>query len=147
MAQISAARRQQWLEQLDATLRGRGMDAAAQVALQALGEGVEHPAVLNLAAQAHHEAGRVTEAIKLLKRGRSLAPNDPHILNTLGACLTELGQKVEALQAFGAAIRVDPDIAAAHFNRGTVLDDLNDLNAARVAYERAAALDPKYVDP
>jgi len=146
MAQISAARRQQWLEQLDVTLRGRGMDAAAQVALQALAEGVEHPAVLNLAAQAHHGEGRVSEAIKLLKRGRSLAPKDPHILNTLGACLSALGQHDEALQAFGAAIRVDPEMAPAHFNRGTVLDELNDLNAARVAYERAAALDPNYVD-
>ena len=147
MAHLSAARRQQWLEQVDATLRGRGLDAAAKVALEALAAGVGHPAVLNLAAQARYDEGRFSEAVSLLKRARSLAPKDPHILNTLGACLTALGQQEQALKAFDAAIRIDPDMAAAHFNRGKLLDDLNDLNAARSAYARAAMLDSGYVDP
>ena len=142
-----AARRQQWLEQLDATLRARGVHAAAQVALQALADGVEHPSVLNLAAAAHHRAGRLEEAVGLLKRARALAPKDPHVLNSLGVCLKGLGRTEEALQAYEAAIRADPAMAPAHSNRGTVLKDMNDMNGARAAYERAAALEPNYVEP
>ena len=118
-----AARRQQWLEQVDAALRTYGLEAAARLAQQALAEGVEHPAVLNLAASAVYREGRVEEAARLLKRARALATKDPHILNSLGSALQALGQNDEALQAYDAALRVDPHMPAAHFNRGTVLED------------------------
>jgi tetratricopeptide (TPR) repeat protein len=142
-----AALRQQWLERIDAALRAYGGDAASRLALQALTEGVEHPAVLNLAAHAHYDAGRFDEAIQLARRGRALAPKDPHVANTLGMCLQALGQADAAVQAYDAALRVDPNMAAAHFNRGMVLEGLNDIKGARCAYERAAALDRNYVEP
>ena len=128
-------------------MRGSGMAAAARLSIQAVAEGVEHPALLNLAASAHYGEGRHEEAVELLKRARALAPRDPHVLNSLGVCLKALGQLDSALQAYEAAIRADPRLAAAHFNRGAVLDDLNDLPAAKAAYERAAALDRTYVEP
>lgn len=139
-----AIRRQQWLERVDAALRAYGPKAAGQIAEQAVADGVDHPAVLNLAAQARSYAGRTEEAVKLLRRARTLAPKDPHILNSLGACLSNLGQADAALEAFGAALRVDPNMAAAHFNRGTLLEQLGDIKIARASYERAVALDPNY---
>jgi tetratricopeptide (TPR) repeat protein len=142
-----AARRQQWLEQVDAALRTYGLKAGAQVALQALADGVEDPAVLNLAASAYHAQGRFAEAAELLKRARKLAPRDPNILNSLGVCLRALGQTAAALEAYEAALRVDPDMAAAHCNRGAALRELSDVGGARAAYERAAAIDPDYVEP
>ena len=142
-----AARRQQWLEQVDSALRGHGLEAAARLALQALAEGVEHPAVLNLAATARYGEGRFEEAAQLLKRARALAPKDPHVLNSLGACLQALGRTDAALQAYDDALRVDPRMAAAHFNRGTLLEGLSDIKGSRSAYARAAALDPNYVEP
>lgn len=142
-----AARRQQWLEQVDSALRGHGLEAAARLALQALAEGVEHPAVLNLAATARYGEGRFEEAAQLLKRARALAPKDPHVLNSLGACLQALGRTDAALQAYDDALRVDPHMAAAHFNRGTLLEGFNDIKGSRSAYERATALDPNYVEP
>jgi len=142
-----AGRRQQWLERIDATLRTYGMQAAAPLALQALEEGVENPAVLNLAASAHYGQGRVDEAAKLLKRARALAPKDPHVANSLGVCLTALGQTDAALQAYDAALRIDAGMAAAHFNRGTVLEELSDIKGARLAYQRASTLDPNYIEP
>jgi Tfp pilus assembly protein PilF len=142
-----AARRQQWLEQVDAALRTYGLQTAAGLALQAVAEGVEHPSLLNLAASAYHREGRSEEAVQLLKRARALAPKDPDVLNSLGICLRALGRTDEALDAYEAALRVDPDMAAAHCNRGAALRELNDVKAARAAYERAAALDPNYVEP
>jgi len=142
-----AGRRQQWLERIDATLRTYGMQAASQLALQALEEGVEHPSVLNLAASARYGEGRVEEAARLLKRARTLAPKDPHVANSLGVCLKALGQTEAALQAYDAALRLDPSLAAAHFNRGTVLEEQSDIKGARLAYQRAADADPNYVEP
>ena len=142
-----AARRRQWLEQIDATLRTHGPRAAGGLALQAVSEGVEHPAVLNLAATARYGEGRLEEAVRLLKRARALAPADPHVLNSLGACLQALGQADSALQAYQAALRADPDMAPAHFNRGTLLEELSDIAGARSAYGRAASLDTRYLEP
>jgi tetratricopeptide (TPR) repeat protein len=146
-ASSRAARRQQWLEQVDLALRTAGIEAAGKLALQALAEKVEHPALLNLAASAHYRDGRFQEAAQLLKRARALTPRDPHVLNSLGLCLAALGQLDAALQAYDAALRADPDMAAAHFNRGAVLEDLNDIKGATAAYERASALDRNYVEP
>jgi Flp pilus assembly protein TadD len=139
--------RQQWLEQVDAALRTRGLQAAAHLALQALAEGVEDPSVLNLAASAHYRERRFADAAELLERARSLAPTDPHVLNSLGICLRALGRTEEALDVYDAAIRADDGMAAAHCNRGAALRDLNDVKGARAAYERAAALDSNYAEP
>ena len=142
-----AARCQQWLERLDVALRAHGLQAAAQLALQALAEGIEHPSVLNLAASARYGGGRFEEAVRLLKRARALAPKDPQVLNSLGVCLRALGQTEAALQAYEAALRAAPGMAPAHFNRGAMLRELNDIRGARSAYERAASIDPNYVEP
>lgn len=139
--------RQQWLERVDSVLRMQGLPAAAQLSLQALSQGVEHATLLNIAASARYRGGRLDEAAQMLKRARTLAPNDPNILNSLGICLKALGRNEGALEAYTAALRIDPGMAAAHFNRGTVLESLSDLKRARVAYERAAELDRNYVEP
>jgi len=142
-----AAPSHQWLEQVDSALRTYGMDAGARLALQALADGVEHPAVLNLAASARYREGRFDEAAQLLKRARALAPKDPNVLNSLGICLKALRQPEAALQSYNAALRLDPGLAAGHFNRGAVLEELSDIKGARSAYERAADLDHRYVEP
>ena len=142
-----AERRRQWLVKIDVTLRTYGIEAAQRLAVQALDDGVEHPAVFNLAAQVRHDEGRFEEAVELLRRARTLAPKDPHVLNTLGICLTGLERTDAALQAYDAALRIDRDLAAVHFNRGALLEALDNITAARSAYERAAVLDRNYVDP
>ena len=142
-----AASHQQWLQQLDGALRTQGLQAASRVALQALADGMEHPAVLNLAAQALFGEGRFDQAVELLERARKLAPDDPHVLNSLGVCLAEVGRSDDALRAYKAAIRADPDMAPPHFNLGSLLESLNDVLGAKRAYERAAELDPNYPDP
>jgi Flp pilus assembly protein TadD len=146
-AHLRAARRQQWLERVDGALHAYGLEAAARLALEAVDEQVEHPAVLNLAASARYREGRFEEAAQLLRRAHALAPKDPHVLNSLGGCLKALGQTDAALQAYDAALRIDCNMAAANFNRGVILEELSDIKGARSAYERAAALDRNYVEP
>jgi tetratricopeptide (TPR) repeat protein len=140
-----AARRQQWLEQIDAVLRNSGIFAAGPLAIRALEDGVEHPTLLNLAASVRFQEGRTAEAVALLKRARALAPRDANILNSLGLCLRGLGRTDDAMEAYDAAIRADPRLAPAHYNRASVLAVLNDITAAKAGYERAVALDRNYV--
>jgi len=139
--------RQQWLERVDLALRTDGLQVAAQLAQQALAEGVEDASLMNLAASALYRERRFDEATQLLKHARSLAPRDPDVLNSLGICLRALGRTEEALQVYEAALRIDPGMAPAHFNRGAVLNELNDIGAARAAYERAADLNERYAEP
>ena len=141
------ANRQLWLERVDTALRHYGYESAARLALEAVAEGVEHSALLNLAGLARYDEGRFEEAVQFLKRGRALAPKDANVLNSLGMSLTALGQTEAARQAYDAAVRADSSLAAVRFNRGALLETLNDLNGARSNYERAAALDPNYVEP
>jgi tetratricopeptide (TPR) repeat protein len=142
-----AVRRQQWLEQVDAALRQSGMAAAAPLAIQALEDGVEHPTLMTLAASARYREGRLEDAVALMKRARALAPRDPNVLNSLGVCLRGQGRLDAAQEAYEAAIRADPRLAAAHFNRASVLEDLNEIKAAKAGYETAAALDRSYAEP
>jgi tetratricopeptide (TPR) repeat protein len=140
--QSRAVRHRQWLEQVDAAMRTQGMEAAGRIALQALGDRVEHPAVLNLAASVHYREGRFEDAAQLLKRARTLAPKDAQVLNSLGVCLKALGRTDEAMRAYDAAVRADPGLVEAHLNRGALLEELADIKGSRSAYERAATLDP-----
>jgi Flp pilus assembly protein TadD len=142
-----AARRQQWLEQIDALVRRSDLASAAELSAQALADGVEHPTLLNLAAQKSYREGRLEEAVALLKRARSLSPRDPHVMNSLGVCLRALGRLDEAREAYEAAIRIDPRLAPAHFNRASILEDLNDVTGANAGYEKAAQLDRGYAEP
>lgn len=146
-ARTNAARRQQWLGKVDDAMRAFGRPRAAQLALEAVRAGVEHPSLLNLAASLLHGEGRFEEAVGMLDRARALAPKDPNILNSLGICLKAQGRLDAALEAYEAALRIEPAMAAAHFNRGVILENLNDINGSRAAYEKAAAIDGSYVEP
>lgn len=141
------SRRQQWLEQVDFALRTYGLAPAARLADQALAEGVEDAVLLNLAASIRYGDGRFDEALQLLRRADALAPGDPNVLNSLGVCQFALGQTDAALQSYDAALQLDPRMAPAHFNRGAVLEQIDDIKGARAAYEQAAALDRNYLEP
>ena len=141
-----AIRRRQLLEQTAAAQQRGDMAAASRLAEQALAEGAEAPALFNLVAMARYQEGRVDEAVSLLKRARALAPGDPHVLNALGLSLRAQGRGDEALKAFDAAIRAVPRYAPAHYNKGSLLEDAQDLSAAAACYRAAVQLQPDYAD-
>lgn len=142
-----AARRQQILVEVDAAVRRSDGPAALRLAEQGLAEGIEHEALFNILASARFQEGRVEEAAALMKRAKALAPRDPHVLNGLGLCLRALGRRDEAIAAFDAAARADPRYAAALFNKGSTLEDADDVIGARACYEKAASLRRDYAEP
>ena len=58
-----------------------------------------------------------------------------------------LNQLSDAEQNLHEAIRLDPGFAKAHFQLGTVFEDVNRLEAALVELKEAARLDPSYPEP
>lgn len=65
----------------------------------------------------------------------------------LGALLCEQEHQCgDALAVFDEALEHFPNDAVLHFNRGVALDQLGQLDEAKVAYERCLALDPSYAD-
>jgi tetratricopeptide (TPR) repeat protein len=135
-------RRDAILRQIEATV-ARGQPAeAARLAEDALAGGFEHPGLLNLVAFHCIQNDDCERALSLLQRARTLAPNDAHVLNGLGVAYKRLGRARDALGALDGAITADGGFVNAHFNRGTVLEAQGEMDAAKVAYERVAALEP-----
>lgn len=128
-------------------ISARDMDRAIGLAETALGQGLEHPSVLNLVAYKYELDNRLEEALAVLERARALDPTDQFVINSIGVCLSKLGRTREALNAFDAALLMDPNLAVAHHGRGLALAGLGDKDAAKFAQERAARLAPDFAEP
>jgi tetratricopeptide (TPR) repeat protein len=131
----------QTLSAVEACLRARDMPKAMNLSEMAVGTGAEHPTLLSLAALGRMHAGANESALPLLLRARQQMPNHLDLLYALGECLSRLGRPREAVEAFDAAIRIAPE-ARLHFARALALEDLSELDAARVGFERTLALNP-----
>jgi tetratricopeptide (TPR) repeat protein len=130
------------LREVVAAIRAPDLDRAVRLAETALAEGREHALLLNLRAYRLEQDGLYLDALGDLKHARALSPRDVPTLNALGLCLARLDRTAEAVEAFEAAVAVDPDFAPAHFNRGWASETLGDLDQARASLERARALSP-----
>jgi tetratricopeptide (TPR) repeat protein len=130
------------LAEIRAAVEARDFDRAGELAERALAGGLEHPAVLNLAALRCERQERFEDAVALLERALILAPDDVAAHNALGLCLSRLERYEEALGHFDRAGAAAPGFAGAHSARGAALESLGRLTAAGGAYQRAIALEP-----
>ena len=91
-----------------------------------------------------YRQGRFAEAAQaadnLVQQDRADFP----ILTALGAARLGLGQTDAAIDAFRAALRVEPGNAAAHNNLGSALRAAGEADAAEAAFGRALDLRPDY---
>ncbi len=62
---------------------------------------------------------------------------------SLGTLLTDIGKAENAIAAYDVAIRLKPDYAAAHCNRGSLYYALGDYTAALQDYDAAIRLKPE----
>jgi Flp pilus assembly protein TadD len=131
------------LAQIGAAVDARDFVRAADLAERALASGLEHPAVLNLAALKCENEERFADAERLLRRAVSLAPGDPAARNALGLCLRRLDRDVEALAQFDRAVEIAPTFAGAHGARGGALEALGRVAEAEAAFRCAIQLQPE----
>lgn len=96
--------------------------------------------VLMAMAELLQDTGRPVDALAFLTRHETLAPGDHHGLVQQGRVLADLRRLAEAEAVLRRAVVVRD--AAAEFNLGTVLDQLDHWDEARSHYERALAINP-----
>jgi tetratricopeptide (TPR) repeat protein len=97
-----------------------------------------------LLARAALERGEPEAAVELIRRALEVDRKNADYLNALGVAYAELGRYDDALGALRRGLRERPASAEAHYNVGKVFEKRRDLAAARDAFSRAVAIDPRY---
>ena len=118
------------------------LPGAIRDAEAALSGGLEHAFLHNLLALAREQAGDLQGAIVHLEHARWLEPGNVGTLNALGLTLQRLARHSEAIECFDEVIRLNPQFAPAHLNRGVSLEALRSLASAEHSFSRALELDP-----
>ncbi len=134
------------LREIDAAIRAPDMGRAIDMARRALDDGICHPLLLNLRAYWLETQGKAAEALGDLMRARELAPQDAFVANALGECLVKLERFPEAIEAYDAALSLNPAFVRAHFNKGFACEMVRELELAERCYQRAVQLDPHHPD-
>lgn len=106
----------------------------------ALQRAPEHPLLLNNLAWVSSELKRPA-ALEYAERAHDLAPDNPSIMDTLGAILAEAGQVERALELLGRAAELAPDAHQIRLNFARTLLRTDRKAAARKELEQLARLD------
>ncbi len=95
-------------------------------------------------AVAHHQAGRLNEAVTIYQQILSVDPRHADALHLLGVVAHQTGQLEQAMKMITGAIRIDGSCALYHFNLGELCRAMGKLPEARKSYQRALELDPQW---
>lgn len=88
------------------------------------------------------------KAIAAYDRALSLNNSDPNIWTDMGIMYRRVQMPAKAIESFGEALDRDPNHLIALFNTGLVkLTDLQDVDGAIIAWERAVELNPGATTP
>lgn len=79
-------------------------------------------------------------ACRHMSEAARLSPRDPNILYNLGTALSINGRKIEALDAFRRALKINPDMRIVYPNLGHTLRDLGRSTEAIESYREVFAL-------
>jgi tetratricopeptide (TPR) repeat protein len=131
---------------IETAMRRGDMAAAMLLAREALDHGHRHPLLFQLRAAWSENEGKPAEACADLEAGLAMKPGDPRMLNALGRCRAALGDYLPALTALRAALHADSGLAVAHYNEGSIWEQVGDFERATAAYELALAGDPELSD-
>jgi protein O-GlcNAc transferase len=97
-------------------------------------------------AVAFHQAGMLAEAEALYRKLLAQYPHHFDGMHMLGVIEFQHGRHQTALDLIDRAIAINATAAAAHNNRGVVLQALRRTPEALASYEQAIRLAPSYVD-
>jgi cellulose synthase operon protein C len=86
------------------------------------------------------------QASRLLTTAMEQAPEEPLYPYELGSVYTSMGAQVEAIDAFKAAVALDPDFVDAYLQLGKVQRDLGRSREARDSLDNALRINPKRAD-
>jgi predicted TPR repeat methyltransferase len=120
--------------------------AGALKALQRLlDEHPNEPAVLTRLARMLHRAGRVDEAIPLMRRATQIAPTAA-TFNDLGSHLISADDLPAAIEAYRRAISLNPQYVLGQINLADALTETGHAGEAITVYRTALSIDPESID-
>jgi predicted O-linked N-acetylglucosamine transferase (SPINDLY family) len=121
------------------TQAGNPIGGAALISQSIAARAGNAAAHFNLAS-AYRAAGRHEQAVPEYRRAIELDPAFLTALNHLAATLVQMGQWAAAAEACDRALRLAPDSAEAHFNRGNIELGRRNFAAAAVTFRRVIDL-------
>ena len=90
--------------------------------------------------------GKIQDALDASKKLRKMHPNDPLLLNIIGACQAEKNEFDQAIGSYKEALEMNPNYAKAHYNLAAVFHKTGVLKKAILSYERAIDIDPNFAE-
>ena len=102
------------------------------------------PAANNLAYLLAEKDGDLNEAFDFARLAKEKLPNDPGVMDTLGWVYYKKGLYDSAIAELNDCIEKMNDNAMVHYHLGMVYYKVEEGAKARVALEKALALDPKF---
>jgi len=105
----------------------------------------QHQKKLNDAV-ALHNAMRLTEAAQIYSALLGTYPDDPNLLQLLGALETQRGNAPAAIALMERSLARDPGQAAVHANIGNAYHAVGRYDDALQSYDRAIALAPRFAE-
>lgn len=126
-------------------LRAGRLDEAIEQFLHAL-QIEEQPATYSNLATAYMKKEDFTQAISLLKKAISLAPEEAAFYNQLGLVYKLQGNYEQAMKAYQQALEKNPGLLAAQTNLATLYAITGNHAKARQAFESVLERDPAFAD-
>lgn len=105
--------------------------------------GRENAGVENLLAQAYAKGGHSNEALEALRRAAQFTPKDEKLYVYVADAFLERREFGLSLQVIELGLEHLGDSARLHYERGYLLTVLDEPDAAKTEYERAAKLAPR----
>lgn len=121
----------------------RLLDAVASATRAAALE-PDRPEVFAHLARCHMLRGDAHLALLAVRKAASLPMDDVPLIDRVATVLTQFGDAAAALPLFAQAIAIDAANPTLHFNHGTALRVLGQVDEARVQFERAIELAPDF---
>jgi predicted O-linked N-acetylglucosamine transferase (SPINDLY family) len=108
-------------------------------------------ALRQLSAQFHkalafHRQGQLALAQAVYEQILEIQPRNAHALHLLGVIAAQMQNPRKAVELIGAAIELNPNVAAAYNNRGSALKELGRFEEAMADYDRAIAIEAGYAE-
>jgi lipoprotein NlpI len=97
---------------------------------------------------AYFDTGQNAEAAQAYTKSLEIDEGNPDVWTDRGIMYRRLGDPVQAIEDFDTAAALDPTHRMSRFNKGIVLYvDLENVEAARAAFEAVLVLDPDFLTP
>ena len=134
------------LKQAEAQAQGNHLQAAVDLAQQALEKDPRNGNAHALLAKIYYSARRNDQAEAEIAKALEVNPIQPEFLYVQGKVLARAGKPDDALEAFRRATAINPAESDAYYEMGLLYQQKMDTARAAAAFKKALAISPNDED-